>query len=180
MKNYSKKVTITLNPAEFPGLMELTPRERGRWIRFAMLEKQRDNEREFNIKTSMRNFCVRNDAHTAWYGIRANINLLAKTESDCGSVVVGNSEQQFYIANGRGDGLTRIGIWNSEQPVPSFTHFETMLNALEPLAIFNYDCGTFSAEEITAMIPQGCYEVYSYEGIVILKHDTYREKVIGQ
>ena len=97
-----------------------------------------------------------------WYRIREMFgDKQFKTYSDAGSVKVGTGDFHFLINNARGDGETRIAIFNEEDAFNSdMMTFETIIDG-HGFFIYSYDCGNTVAETL-----YGKYAVYSYDGFV--------------
>lgn len=107
-----------------------------------------------------------------WYEIRAAIgDNVIKTESDIGSVLVGNKDMTMTISNGYGDGTTRIGVFEKENEITNKMRFVCQVNGT--FNVYDYDCYQ-SAEQLNsprniATTLSGHYYVYCYEGIVVFE-----------
>lgn len=103
-----------------------------------------------------------------WREIRGIIgDRCLKTESDAGAVRVGTETFSVMIRNGRGDGTTRVAVFN-EEPVElsGLLHtamlFQTSVEG--DFDIYDYDCTGGNP----IMHLSGRYAAYSYDGIVIM------------
>ncbi|MDY4592729.1 MAG: hypothetical protein SO434_04950 [Eubacteriales bacterium] len=107
-----------------------------------------------------------------WYEIRAAIgDNVIKTESDIGSVLVGNKDMTMTISNGYGDGTTRIGVFEKENEITNKMRFVCQVNGT--FNVYDYDCYQ-TAEQLNsprniATTLSGHYYVYCYEGIVVFE-----------
>ncbi len=84
-----------------------------------------------------------------------------KTESDAGSVKVGNKQFSVLIPNGEGDGVTRVAVFAKESDFicNSIMDFFTIIDG--EFNIFAYDCGNAVSRTL-----QGRYSVYVWQGFV--------------
>lgn len=107
-----------------------------------------------------------------WYEIRAAIgDNVIKTESDIGSVLVGNKDMTMTISNGYGDGTTRIGVFEETNEITNKMRFVCQVNGT--FNVYDYDCYQ-TAEQLNsprniATTLSGHYYVYCYEGIVVFE-----------
>lgn len=107
-----------------------------------------------------------------WYEIRAAIgDNVIKTESDIGSVLIGNKDMTMTISNGHGDGTTRIGIFEETNEITYKMRFVCQVNGT--FNVYDYDCYK-TAEQLNsprniATTLSGRFWVYCYEGIVVFE-----------
>lgn len=105
----------------------------------------------------------------AWKEIRAAMGEACfKTDSDAGAVRVGSENFSVLIRNGRGDGTTRVAVFDeipaSLRPfLGTVMGFEISLDG--SCSIYNYDCT--GGEPIRQL--NGRYGVYSYDGLVVFE-----------
>ena len=97
-----------------------------------------------------------------WYRVREMFGEKCfKTESDGGSVKVGNENFTISIGNGHGDGTTRIAIFTKDdffnEDMMNFSGIKLEGN----FNIYDYDFGND-----VVMILKGTYYVYYYDGLV--------------
>lgn len=98
-----------------------------------------------------------------WKAIRADFgDRCFKTSSDAGSVRVGNGSFFIMVPNFRGDGETRVAIFDKSREFrsESLMYHLTMIGG-EAFGIYGYDCGGPIVERL-----DGCYNVYAYDGLV--------------
>lgn len=96
-----------------------------------------------------------------WKAIRSMFgDRCFKTESDIGGVKVGNDEFSLIVPNGRGDGTTRVAVFDNKKDFN-----ERLMNFFTDIrgkfSIYDYDCG--GTELVTLM---GKFGVYYYDGLV--------------
>lgn len=98
-----------------------------------------------------------------WKEIRAAFgDRCVKTESDAGGVKVGTDGFCTVISNLRGDGTTRIAVFDEEKEIYPYTSFMTFMTTVEGrFNIYSYDCGGEPAATLS-----GRYGVYAYDGLV--------------
>lgn len=100
-----------------------------------------------------------------WKEIRAAFgDGCVKTESDAGGVKVGNDAFSFIVPNGRGDGTTRVRVFDEtpeelEHWLNTVMTFQTSVTGT--FNIYDYDCG---GDPVVTL--SGRYGIYSYEGLV--------------
>lgn len=101
----------------------------------------------------------RPDKH--WYKVREMFgDRQFKTDSDAGSVKIGNDSFSILIPNGQGDGITRVAVFDDRQyfndsMMEPFTLVDGNFN------IYDYDCGERVAKKLS-----GRYYIYVYQGLV--------------
>lgn len=85
-----------------------------------------------------------------------------RTFSDAGSVRVGNGSFSILIPNGRGDGETRVAIFDEADEFRSedLMNFFTKISGTD-FGVYAYDCGGQIIERL-----DGSYNVYTYDGLV--------------
>lgn len=87
-----------------------------------------------------------------------------KTESDAGSLKVGNESFQTLIGNGRGDGVTRVAVFGKDEEF-NREYFGGIVSTVQGMFnIYDYDCGDSAAKVV-----EGRYFVYAYDGFVALR-----------
>lgn len=98
-----------------------------------------------------------------WKEIRAAFgDRCIKTESDAGGVKVGTDGFCTVIRNLRGDGTTRVAVFDGVKEIYPYTSFMTFMTSVEGrFNIYSYDCG---GEPVTTL--SGRYGVYAYDGLV--------------
>lgn len=98
-----------------------------------------------------------------WKAIRADFgDRCFKTFSDAGSVRVGDGRFFVLIPNGRGDGETRVAIFDDAEEF----HSEDLMTYFTEISggefyIYGNDCGGPSVKRLF-----GKFEVYYYDGLV--------------
>lgn len=116
----------------------------------------------------VKNFYARNilaktyKPDTYWKTIREFIgDQQFKTDSDAGSVKIGNETFSVLIPNGRGDGITRVAVVEDE---PEFNSLDMdfFTSVSGKFGIYDYDCG-----DRVSMTLDGRYSVYYYDGFVV-------------
>lgn len=103
--------------------------------------------------------------HLLWGAVRDCFgNKQFKTESDAGSVRIGNESFSVLIPNGWGDGVTRVAVFenNYEFKAGSLLSFFTTVSG--DFGVYAYDCG---GSEVVAEL-SGWYAAYYGEGFVAL------------
>jgi hypothetical protein len=100
-----------------------------------------------------------------WYKVREMFGEKEfKTESDAGSVKIGNSSFSVLISNGCGDGTTRVAIFDDEKEFNSdMMDFQASINGC--FNIYSYDCGNDVVINLN-----GRYGIYSYQGFVAFEN----------
>lgn len=101
-----------------------------------------------------------------WKTIRGFIgDQLFKTDSDAGSVKIGNGMFSLLIPNGRGDGITRVAVVDDGSGLRGLemNYFTTITGEFD---VFDYDCG-----ENSVMNLDGKYAVYYYDGFVVFSKE---------
>lgn len=112
---------------------------------------------------------------THWYRIREMFGERCfKTNSDVGSVKIGNEKSYTLIPNGIGDGTTRVAVFSKEEAEKEFNShmFDkgfTCTVCGEDIYVHDYDCGASIATRNGVEVKlNGCYFVYTYVGLVAL------------
>lgn len=86
-----------------------------------------------------------------------------KTVSDSGGLKIGNAAFSVLVPNGRGDGVTRVAVFSSNE-VPSGHLFDMMsywTRVSGDIDIYSADCGSDVCTTI-----HGAYDVYFYDGFI--------------
>lgn len=98
-----------------------------------------------------------------WYRVRAIFgDSCIKTESDAGSIRVGNSEFSILIPTGGGDGVSRFGVIENVNFNHGMMNFSGIMIDSQKAYVYDYDCdGGVPIFELS-----GKYQVYYYDGIV--------------
>lgn len=84
-----------------------------------------------------------------WYAVREMFgDKCFETESDAGSLKIGNSEFSILINNNIGDGVTCVAIFNNEKEFynADLMDFTTLIQG--HFYIYNYDCGECVCKEL--------------------------------
>lgn len=104
-----------------------------------------------------------------WYRVREMFGSRTfKTDSDAGAVKVGNQDFSVMIANGVGDGTSRVAVFNNKE---ESAFYSNMMNYQTTVCgefyIYDYDCGNTPATKDGEIVTlKGTYHVYVYEGLV--------------
>jgi hypothetical protein len=97
-----------------------------------------------------------------WYRIREMFGEKQfKTFSDAGGVKVGNEDFNFVIHNGRGDGVTRVAVFDDANEFN-----EDMMRWEVGLSGARYNIYSFDCDNVVERTLEGEYNVYSYDGFV--------------
>lgn len=100
------------------------------------------------------------DGH--WYRVRQMFGEKCfKTDSDAGSVKVGNGAFSTLINNGAGDGTTRVAVFAKGDAFNADMMAYAGITLDGNFSIYDYDCG---GDPIVAL--DGKYSVYRYDGLV--------------
>lgn len=118
---------------------------------------------EYENSMKATNFSESKQTESLWLAIRSCIDLKAKTYSDIGGVLIGNHNGASLYNNGRGDGLTRVGLI-TDYNATKFMHLEGYC-IIKDGGIFPYDCCNIETTQYEP-IENGTYEIYSYNGII--------------
>ena len=98
-----------------------------------------------------------------WNYLRSMLSdKMFKTDSEAGSVKIGNENFSILIPNGMGDGTTRVDILNSDEFNRSAFYYFTIISG--KFNIYSYDCGEEIEKEMN-----GKFQVYYKDGIVIFE-----------
>lgn len=92
-----------------------------------------------------------------------------KTVSDIGGVLIGNPQFSVLIKNGRGDGTTRVAIFESKDdflPLENIMRYQTSFSGNE-IGIYGYDYDDPAEIDPVEKI-SGSFTAYSYDGFVAL------------
>ena len=96
-----------------------------------------------------------------WYRLRGIFgDRCIKTLSDIGGVKIGNENFSVVIPNGRGDGITRIAVFD-KMPDESIDEMHFWSNTNGEFYIYGYDCGDNAILKLS-----GKYLIYYYDGLV--------------
>lgn len=91
-----------------------------------------------------------------------------KTNSDAGSLLVGaRPDFSVLIPNGRGDGTTRVAVFDSKEdflPLESLMRYWTRISGRR-IWIWDYDCYD-PAVALPAKQLDGCFNVYYHDGFI--------------
>lgn len=139
---------------------------------YSVIRKSKDTEDFIDKYIACENFKCR-QAYAAlikncrqsklFYAIRDMVgDKQFKTSSDAGGVKIGNNGFSVIVPNGRGDGVTRVGILEQEEFNQNLLHFFTGVEG--EINIYAYDCGDTIAKTIS-----GRFGVYYGEGFVVFE-----------
>lgn len=90
-----------------------------------------------------------------------------KTVSDIGGVLIGNPQFSVLIKNGRGDGTTRVAIFESKddfRPIEDIMRYQISFTG-QDIGIYGYDYDDPAQIDPIKKI-SGSFAAYSYEGLV--------------
>ena len=122
---------------------DLVKTSKGKYYRAYVIEHERPNALWRTIRGAFGDRCI-------------------KTESDAGGVKVGTDGFCTVIRNLRGDGTTRVAVFDDESEIYPYTSFMTFMTTLDGhFNIYSYDCGNDSIISLS-----GRYGVYAYDGLV--------------
>ena len=97
-----------------------------------------------------------------WKAIRGMFgNKCFKTESDVGGVKVGTDTFSVVVPNGRGDGTTRVAVFEDESGFNGNLMEYSGISLHGDSVIYYYDCGNTPTKKLS-----GNYLVYYYDGLV--------------
>lgn len=118
---------------------------------------------EFKMMQGYQEVIKRERPNRIWKFIRENFgDKCFKTESDAGGVLVYCDDMEIIIPNGRGDGTTRIAVFENGEEFYSSILMKYFSGIRGKFSISYYDCRKNPAIEL-----DGDYSAYYFDGLVV-------------
>ncbi len=99
-----------------------------------------------------------------WYEkvLETTVDDVLYTDSDAGSVLIGNEDFTIAVPNGYGDGRHPVVICKSSKPLNHF-HYHGFIEG--KFNIYNYDCGGEFGGKVVKTL-EGKFGIYYQSGVV--------------